>query len=81
VGSHKLTITVETDLLRRIDCWVAQGRYRSRSRLIQAAIREKVGRFRSRRLAVEAAKLDPMAERAMAEEGLYGEGLERADFD
>ena len=70
MGFHRLTITIERDPLRRIDRWVARGLFLNRSLLIQAAVREKVGRFRRRRLAAQAAKLDPNEERALAEEGL-----------
>ncbi|MGH7263324.1 MAG: CopG family ribbon-helix-helix protein [Candidatus Rokuibacteriota bacterium] len=73
MGSAKVAITIERDLLAQVDRWVADGRYPNRSRAIQAAVREKLERSRKRRLAEEAAKLDLDEERALAEEGLASE--------
>jgi metal-responsive CopG/Arc/MetJ family transcriptional regulator len=66
----KVAISIQEDLLNAVDRWVADGQYPSRSRAIQAAVREKLDRVRRRRLAEEAARLDPAEERALAEEGL-----------
>lgn len=70
MGSAKVAITIERSLLAQVDRWVSEGRYPNRSQAIQAAVREKLERARRRRLAEEAAKLDPAEERALAEEGL-----------
>jgi len=69
MGAAKVAITMERDLLSLVDRWVKEGRYPNRSQAIQAAVREKADQSRRRRLAEEAAKLDPTEERAMAEEG------------
>jgi Arc/MetJ-type ribon-helix-helix transcriptional regulator len=69
MGAAKLAITMEKDLPKQVDRWVAEGRYPNRSQAIQAAVQEKLERTRRRRLAEEAAKLDPREERALAEEG------------
>jgi Arc/MetJ-type ribon-helix-helix transcriptional regulator len=69
MGSAKVAITIREDLLDQIDRWVAEGRYPNRSQAIQAAVAEKLERARRRRLAEEAAKLDPKHEKALAEEG------------
>lgn len=69
MASTKVAITLEETLLTEIDRWVSEGRYPNRSKAIQAAVREKLERSRKRRLAEEAAKLDPKEERALAEEG------------
>lgn len=69
MGSAKVAITMERNLLTHIDRLVKEGRYPNRSQAIQAAVREKLDRARKRRLAEEAAKLDPKEERALAEEG------------
>jgi len=69
MGSAKVAITMEKDLLKQVDRWVTEGRYPNRSQAIQAAVREKLERARRRRLAEEASKLDPKEERALAEEG------------
>ena len=73
MGSAKVAITMEEDLLTQVDRWVKEGRYPNRSRAIQAAVREKIERSRKRRLAEEAAKLDVKEERALAEEGFVAE--------
>ena len=69
MGSAKIAITIKEDLLTQVDRWVAEGRYPNRSQAVQAAIAEKLERAHRRRLAEEAAKLDPKEERALAEEG------------
>jgi metal-responsive CopG/Arc/MetJ family transcriptional regulator len=70
---EKIAITLERELLEEIDRGVKSGLYRNRSRAIEEAVREKLDRQRRRRLSVEAKKLDPDEERAMAEEGMTGE--------
>ncbi len=70
MGSAKVAITMQKELLTQIDRWVAAGRYPNRSQAIQQAVREKLERAYRTRLADEASKLDPSEERALAEEGL-----------
>ncbi len=70
MSATKVAITLDRTLLRQVDRLVAEGRYPSRSRAIQEAVRRQLERSRRRRLAEEAAKLDPNEERALAEEGL-----------
>lgn len=71
----KVAVTLESDLLDRVDELVAQQRFRNRSQAIEAALREKVDRLARTRLARECALLDPKEEKALAEEGL-AESLE-----
>lgn len=73
MASAKVAITLDKRLLEQVDRWVTEGRYPNRSQAIQEAVREKVERARKRRLAEEAAKLDPQEERALAEEGFAAE--------
>ena len=47
--------------------------YPNRSQAIQAALREKMERWKQTRLTEELAKLDPKSERTLAEEWLAGE--------
>ena len=65
----KVAITLESDLLDRLDKLVAAGRFPSRSRAIQLAVEAQIDRVERRRLAQECLKLDPTAEQALAEEG------------
>ena len=69
----KVAITLDERLLRTLDRWVKQGRYPNRSQAIQAALLEKMERWKRTRLAEELAKLDIKEERALAEERLSGE--------
>jgi Arc/MetJ-type ribon-helix-helix transcriptional regulator len=73
MSTTKVAITLDREVLRQVDRLVAEGRYSSRSRAIQEAVRRHLERTRRRRLAEEAAKLDPKEERALAEEDLAGE--------
>ena len=65
----KIAITLERDLLDRLDKLVAAGRFPSRSRAIQLAVEAQIDRVERRRLAQECLKLDPLAEQTLAEEG------------
>ena len=73
MGSAKVAITVDERLLSVVDRWVKQGRYPNRSQAIQAALREKMERWKRTRLAEELDKLDPTEERDLADETLAGE--------
>lgn len=68
--SAKIAITLDPDLLVRLDRLVSQRRYPNRSRAVQEALRDKLDRLERGRLARECEKLDPRAERELADEGL-----------
>lgn len=74
MGQAKIAITMDETLLSEVDELVRRRLFPSRSRAIQAAVREKVDRLSSTRLARELEKLDPAEERALAEEGM---GMEK----
>lgn len=38
MATEKLTVSVEANSIRRIDRWVAEGRYKNRSKATQAAL-------------------------------------------
>lgn len=65
----KIAITLDEDLLERIDRLVAEKKFPSRSRAIQLAVQAQVDRLDRRRLAAECAKLEPAWEQQVAEEG------------
>ena len=69
----KVAITLDTETLKSVDRWVIQGRYPNRSRAIQAAIREKLERWRHSRLKEALELIDPREERSLAEEWLAGD--------
>ena len=66
----KVAISIKKKTLKRLDDLVENQVFPSRSRAIQEAIADKLNRLERTRLAEECAKLDPVAEQAMAEEGL-----------
>ncbi len=70
MNSSKIAITIDPDLLIRLDRLVAEQKFPNRSRVIQEAIAEKLERIHHNRLAQEAAKLDPAYEQELADEGL-----------
>jgi metal-responsive CopG/Arc/MetJ family transcriptional regulator len=70
MSKSKIAITLEEGTLERLDELVAQSMFPSRSQAIQEALEEKLSRLQRTRLARECAKLDPIFERALAEEGL-----------
>ena len=68
----KVAITLDAELLERVDELVARREFRNRSQAIETALAEKLMRARRTRLARECAKLNPADEKALAEEGLDG---------
>jgi metal-responsive CopG/Arc/MetJ family transcriptional regulator len=76
VSSAKVAITLDRELLARVDELVSQRRFPSRSRAVQAALEDHVERWERGRLARECAKLDPKAEQELAEEGLAGDAAQ-----
>jgi metal-responsive CopG/Arc/MetJ family transcriptional regulator len=67
----KVAITLESTTLAELDALVARNVFPNRSRAIQVAVQEKLGRMNRNRLARECAKLDPKSEQAFAEEGFF----------
>jgi len=80
MGAAKVAITIEEELLRRVDRLVAEKKFPNRSRAIQDAVKEKLERIDRGRLARECAKLDPRAERKLADEGLAEDLNEWPEF-
>lgn len=70
MGAAKVAITIDEELLARIDRLVAQKKFPNRSRAIQEAVREALVRLDRGRLARECAKLSKRAEQKMADESL-----------
>jgi Arc/MetJ-type ribon-helix-helix transcriptional regulator len=70
MSTRKVAITIDRQLLGRVDTLVKQKAFASRSGAIQKAVEEKLARLDRSRLARECAKLDAKAEQAVADEGL-----------
>ena len=69
----KIAVTMDRELLNRLDRLVAERRFPNRSQAVQAAILDKLDRLDRSRLARECDKLDPQVEQALADEGLTGD--------
>jgi len=69
----KIAITIEKDILSRLDLLVKSQVFANRSKAIQEAIKEKLNKLEHNRLEVECSKLDPDFEQAIANEGLFSE--------
>ena len=76
----KVAISIQDVLLRRVDALVSRRIFPNRSKAIAEAVREKLEQLDRGRLARECARLDPEAERAMAEEGLSREPGEWPEY-
>ena len=66
----KVAVTLSTEVLEELDALIAQRRFPNRSQAVEAALAEKLERLSHTRLAREVAKLDPVEEKALAEEGM-----------
>jgi Arc/MetJ-type ribon-helix-helix transcriptional regulator len=75
-----VAITIERELLTRLDRLVKSRRFPNRSRAVQEAVTEKLARMERSRLAQECAKLDRATEQAMAEEGMSDEAAEWPEY-
>jgi Arc/MetJ-type ribon-helix-helix transcriptional regulator len=72
----KVTISIESGLLKKLDRLVKAKVFPNRSKAIQDAVSEKIERIDQNRLARECAKLDKDEEQALADEGLAAEVAE-----
>lgn len=66
----KVALTLDAELLERVDELVAKQRFRNRSQAVEAALADKMRRLARTRLARESAKLNPKEEKRLADEGL-----------
>ena len=70
MAKAKVAVTLESTTLDRLDKLVKAARFTNRSQAIEIAVEEKLARLERSRLAEECAKLDPEAEKALADQGL-----------
>lgn len=73
MAASKIAITLDNNILKRLDILVKSNFFPNRSRAIQEAVAEKLTRLEKSRLAQECAKLDPDFEQSLAEEGFSSE--------
>jgi Arc/MetJ-type ribon-helix-helix transcriptional regulator len=70
MGKEKIAITLDEEFIGELDRLVKRHVFQNRSQAIQEAVSEKLLRLKRSRLTLECTKLDPSAEKAMAEEGM-----------
>jgi metal-responsive CopG/Arc/MetJ family transcriptional regulator len=70
MAKSKIAITVDSEVLDGLDALVKTGRYANRSRAFEVAAQRELDRANRTRLARACSRLNPAAERAMADEGL-----------
>ena len=77
---QKVAVTIEKDLIIKLDRLVSEGKYPSRSSAVEDAVIERMVKVEKSRLAEESAKLDPAFEQAIADEGLLGDFSEWPEY-
>ena len=70
MSTTKIAISIDKQLVRKLDRMVRNRIFPNRSRAIQEAVEEKIIRIDKSRLARECEKLDPIFEKHLAEEGI-----------
>ena len=76
----KVTISIESGLLKKVDYLVKERVFSNRSQAIQSAVAEKVSRLDRNRLARECAKLNKTEEQSLADLGLASEATEWLEY-
>jgi len=71
--TSKIAISLDSELLKKVDRLVERKVFPNRSKAIQDAIAEIIIKLDKARFVRECAKLDPKFEEAMAEESLAAE--------
>jgi len=80
MAASKIAITIDDNILKKIDILVKLKYFPNRSKAIQEAVAEKLVRLEKSRLAKECAKLDPDFEQSIAEEGFSAEMEEWPEY-
>lgn len=69
MAASKIAITIDNNILKRVDLLVKSKLYPNRSKAIQDAVAEKINKLENNRLSLECEKLNPEFEQSVAEEG------------
>ena len=80
MSAARVTVSIDSSLLKRVDHLAKARVFTNRSQAIQIAVKETVNRLDSNRLAREAAKLDKAEEQMLADEGLAAEAQEWLEY-
>ena len=76
----KIAISIDSNLLKKLDHLVKQKKFKTRSQAIQVAVSNTVAHLEHTRLAQECAKLNPAFEQQLADEHLSKDAEEWPDF-
>jgi Arc/MetJ-type ribon-helix-helix transcriptional regulator len=68
--TKKIAISIDEHVLESLDHLVQEGRFQNRSRAVEPALRETVGRADRSRLVAELSKIDPKEVQDLADESL-----------
>ena len=80
MAASKIAITIDKNILKRIDILVKSKVYPNRSKAIQDAVAEKMKQLEKNRLALECEKLNPEFEQSLAEEGFLADTEEWPEY-
>jgi metal-responsive CopG/Arc/MetJ family transcriptional regulator len=72
MSTTKVAISLDEELLKKLDRLVKNKKFANRSQAIQLSVKEKLERMEHSRLARECLKLDTHFEQTLAEEGFSG---------
>ena len=76
----KITITLDEEIVKQLDDLIMQQSFENRSQAIEEAVSDKLDRLKRGRLARECAKLDPIEEQELAEEGYVEDANNRSGY-
>jgi metal-responsive CopG/Arc/MetJ family transcriptional regulator len=80
MSKEKIAITLDENSLSELNRLVQENVFPNRSQAIQEAVNEKLKRLRKTRLINESAKLNPVFEQKLAEEGLAKDANEWPEY-
>ncbi len=80
MAASKIAITIDKNILKRVDTLVKSKIYPNRSKAIQDAVAEKIKQLEKNRLALECEKLNPAFEQSLAEEGFSVDSEEWPEY-
>lgn len=80
MSTAKVAITIDKEILSRLDMLVKKNVFANRSKAIQEAVIDKLERMDRSRLARECSKLDVAFEQSVAEEGIEFEVEEWPEY-
>ncbi len=69
----KVTISIESDVLKQLDRLVTERVFSNRSQAVNSVVKERINRLNKTRLARACEMLDPSEEQAFAEIGASGD--------